>query len=236
MLRALVAVLVLANAGYFAWSQGHLAALGLAPTQQSEPERLSTQINPADLRLQNGPFSDATVPAPAPVAAAPTLGPSEPAPDTTAPVPVPEPTACWRASGFAAEQTAALRKTLAQQGWPNGSWQLNENRSSGRWVVYMGRYNDEQMARKKEELKELKIEFREVNLPTLGPGLALGTYFSEAAVQQALQDVTRKGVRSARTAQERPEAITFTLQLPAITEQQRAAVAGKLGKPLQRCS
>ena len=41
MLRWAVILLVLANAGYFAWSQGHLRALGWGPVEQREPERLA---------------------------------------------------------------------------------------------------------------------------------------------------------------------------------------------------
>ncbi len=43
MLRLLVLLLLLANAGYWAWSQGLLAAYGLAPAVQTEPQRLATQ-------------------------------------------------------------------------------------------------------------------------------------------------------------------------------------------------
>jgi hypothetical protein len=95
------------------------------------------------------------------------------------------------------------------------------------------------MARKKTELRELKVDFREVGSPSLSPGLALGTYSSEAAAQQALQDVVRKGVRSAKVAQERIETTSVSLRLPAITDAQRAAVASLgaplAGKKLQRC-
>ena len=103
----------------------------------------------------------------------------------------------------------------------------------------MGRYNDEQMAKKKTELRELKIEFREVNLPSTGPGLALGTFSSEESVQQALKDVAKKGVRTARAAIERPETVGMTLRLPAITDGQKASLEGLgpalAGKTLERC-
>src|ERR1019366_8317555 len=51
MLRLTVLLQVLANAGYFAWSQGLLRDWGLAPTQQSEPQRLEQQIKPQSLRI-----------------------------------------------------------------------------------------------------------------------------------------------------------------------------------------
>jgi hypothetical protein len=136
-------------------------------------------------------------------------------------------------------QADALRNALGRAGLASDLWQLNEAKLAGRWVVFMGRYNDEQMAKKKAELRELKIEFREVNLPSTGPGLALGTFSSEEAVQQALKDVAKKGVRSARAAVERPELATLTLRLPSITTEQRSSVEALgealAGKSLQSC-
>ena len=231
MLRILAIVLLMANLAYFAWSRGSLAGLGLAPAQQREPERLKAQIEPQALRLLNGAREDKASPAPAPAETA--AAPQAPA-VTAAPAQT-----CWQAAGFTLPQADALRVALAGTGLAPDQWQLNETRSAGRWVVYMGRYNDEQMQKKKTELRDLKIEFREVNLPSTGPGLALGTFSSEEAVQQALKDVAKKGVRSARTAVERPEVVSMALRLPAITDEQRSSVEGLgdalAGKKLQAC-
>lgn len=54
MLRLVVLLLVLANAGYFAWSQGLLAAWGFAPVATGEPQRLRQQIKPEALRILRG--------------------------------------------------------------------------------------------------------------------------------------------------------------------------------------
>lgn len=256
MLRLVIWMLLLANAAYFAWTQGYLAALGLAPIEQAEPERLKAQIKPESLRLLNGPKS--TTPA-APVrAASPTPMAETPASATAAietatPVaavaqtvtasapaePPAPPTACWQASGYTPAQGDSLRAALALLDLPRDSWKLHETQTGGRWVVYMGRYNEEQLARKKSELRELNVDFREVGAPSLSPGLALGTYSSESAAQQALQDVVRKGVRTAKVEQERIETTSVSLRLPAITDAQRAAVASLgaplAGKKLQRC-
>jgi hypothetical protein len=255
MLRLVVWLLVLANAGYFAWSQGLLAPLGLAPVEQSEPERLQAQIKPGSLRLLNGPKGSAPaapVAEPAPVASetaatetaatatetastSPTAAVNTPA---APPEPPPPATACWAATGFTPAQADALRSALAASGVPRGSWQLTEVKLGGRWVVYMGRYNAEQLERKKTELREIGVAFRELSAP-LSPGLALGTYSSEAAAEQALQDVGKKGVRTARVAQEREETSAWNLRLPEITDAQRASVSGLgaalAGKRLQRC-
>lgn len=219
MLRLVAIALLLANAVYFAWTQGFLAGLGLAPVQQSEPERLNAQIEPGTLRLLNGPRAEAE-----------DLTQTTDAAPTGSPEVAPA-TSCWQASGFTAPQADALRTALGSTGLNEALWQFSEAKSSGRWIVYMGRYNDEQMEKKKGELRELKIEFREVNLPTAGPGLALGTFSSEESVQQALKDVARKGVRTARAALERPESVSWTLRLPAITDEQRTSIES-LGEPL----
>ncbi len=221
MLRLVAIALLLANGLYFAWSQGLLAGFGLAPAQQHEPERLQGQIEAGTLRLLNGPREPVQT-------APPTNAPAVTAPTQVAAAPT---GTCWQASGFTPTQAEALRSALAGSGLVPEQWRFNEVRSAGRWVVYMGRYNDEQMTKKKNELRQLKIEFREVNLPTTGPGLALGTFSSEEAVQQALKDVAKKGVRSARAAVERPESVSWTLRLPAITNEQRTAV-NSLGEPL----
>jgi len=44
-------LLVLANALFWAWSQGHLQAFGWAPERLREPERLEQQVNPEALRV-----------------------------------------------------------------------------------------------------------------------------------------------------------------------------------------
>lgn len=253
MLRWVIALLLLANAGYFLWTQGHLAPLGLMPAVEREPERLQGQIRPEVQRLLNAPRdgapSAATVaPAPAPAApvvTAPEVPPSASSPEPAAvtPEPPPEPTAppvaaselaraCWQAGAFTEAQAERLRTALPALGLPANGWQLVERRSNGRWIVYMGRYdNAEQLERKRAELRELKVEFRSVSAPGLAPGLALGTFSNEASAQQALQKLVREGVRTARVAQERAESLDFTLRLPAATPAQRAAVAS-LGAPL----
>lgn len=253
MLKWTIWILVLANAGYFAWTQGYLDGLGLAPQEQREPRRLQEQVKPEQLRLLNGPRAQAepgatTPPSAAPIAAAPAAPvavlPTPAAPAVPAPAPLPEgdgPRSCWQAGGFTESQTELLRAELALLGLPPTRWQLNEVRSAGRWIVYMGRYDNEaQLERKKAELRGIGVSFREVSGNGLAPGLALGTYSSEAAAQQALQQAERGSVRTAKVVQERAEAVSYTLRLPAITASQRAAVDGlgdaMAGKTLRACN
>lgn len=51
MLRLSVLLLLLANAAFFAWSQGLLASAGLAPVSPSEPQRIEQQLRPNDIRI-----------------------------------------------------------------------------------------------------------------------------------------------------------------------------------------
>lgn len=265
MLKWAVWLLVLGNAGYFAWSQGYLDTLGLKPAEQREPQRMAQQVRPEVLRLLNGPRAEtapvvaapaqaAELPA-APAALAPPVAPPTPAPIAPEPaaaasVPAPPPTvavaagngprACWQAGGFTDDQAELLRAELALLGLPASGFAFTEVRSGGRWIVYMGRYdNQQQVDRKKDELRALGVSFREINAPGLAPGLALGTYSTEAAAQQALQKAERDGIRTAKVAQERAESQSVTVRLPAITETQRAAIDGlgeaMAGKRLQRC-
>ena len=51
-------LLLLANAGYFLWSQGLLRDWGLAPAAQTEPQRLAQQIRPELMRIGATPGVD----------------------------------------------------------------------------------------------------------------------------------------------------------------------------------
>ena len=224
MLRWTIVALALANLLYFGWTQGWL---GPTAGQQREPERLQAQIRPETVRLVVPPSNPGPVPNPSPSAPAPT------------PPPVIEPdTGCWVASGFSPAQAETLRNALTATGLPASAWRVEEVRVPGRWIVYMGRFNPEQMARKKVELREMRVDFREVSIAA-GPGLALGTFPSEEMAEQGLRDLGRRGVRTARVEAERPESLSFSLRLPAVTDAQRAEVTALgpalAGRSLQPC-
>ena len=247
MLRLLVLLLLLANAGYYTWRQGLLQPWGLAPASQSEPERLQQQLHPEALRLlPSGSTLPATPPAapPAPMQAEAPAEPATPHPTSTpappvtahAPSPPPEPTQCLQAGSFDERQAAALRQAAASL--PTGSWQLEASTQSGRWMVYMGRFPDTDVVDKKRgELRALGIAFDRPGA-TWEPGLSLGRYSNEERAEVALKDLARQGVRTARVVQERPETRLYQLRLPAVTAAQRPQLATSLplaGKPLKPC-
>ncbi|GAB2541192.1 SPOR domain-containing protein [Simplicispira piscis] len=236
MLRFFVLVLLLANAAYYAWSQGLLLEWGLAPVSQSEPQRLAEQIRPEALRVVG---SKTSAPAVAPAAAAqePTSAPA-PAP-VEAPVAAAPAGECLQAGVFDEEQAAALRRAAASL--PQGSWTLERTTIAGRWMVYMGRFADaDALAKKRAELREMNIPYDRPGSAALEPGLSLGRFSTEEAAQRGLSNLTAKGVRTARVVQERNDAPGYTLRLPAADSALRARVEAlrtpMAGKALRPCS
>src|SRR3954462_3731960 len=182
MLRFLVLLLLLANAGFYAWSHGLLLAWGVGPTQQSEPQRLHQQVHPEAVTL---------LPA-AELKQAETVAAQGPhAPE------------CLQTPALEIAQVGPVRTAL--ETWPAGSWSLDPVTEPARWIVYMGKYPGvEQVARKRAELRQLGITFESPG-PELEPGLALGTFPSEAAANAQLATLAERGVRTAHVVQERPE-------------------------------
>jgi hypothetical protein len=222
MLRLLLLLLVTANALFFAWSQDLFAEQGWSPKRVSEPQRLQQEVQASAIRLLNSANdkTESTAPTPAVVLA--------------------EPTSCLWAPGFSPGQADALRQALSALDLPASAWSLAEARSNGRWIVYWGKFEKpEVMAQRKARLRQLNIDFREVTLPRLSPGLALGTFSNEQAAEEALAVVQAKGVKTARVATERAESVSWALRLPTITEAQRSVVLSVgdalAGKSLLAC-
>jgi hypothetical protein len=238
MLRFFVLVLLLANAGYYAWSQGLLQEWGLAPAQQAEPQRLQQQIQPEALRILGAkaqPPAAASAPG---TNTAESPGSVEPASAASVPV-VAAPSAgeCLQAGVFDEEQAEALRRAAAAL--PQGSWSLQRTTIAGRWMVYMGRFADgEALAKKRVELREIGVPFDRPNNASLEPGLSLGRFSTDEAAQRGLSNLAAKGVRTARVVQERADAPGFMLRLPAVDDALRGqldalrpALAGKTLRP-----
>ena len=243
MLRFFVLVLLLANAGYYAWSQGLLLEWGLAPASQSEPQRLAQQIRPEVLRVV-GSKTQPTAAVP-PVPPVPTgaaqLPASAPAPSPAeAPVvAAPDAGECLQAGVFDEEQAATLRRAVTSL--PQGSWTLERTTIAGRWMVYMGRFADtDVLAKKRAELREMNVPYDRPASASLEPGLSLGRFSTEEAAQRGLSNLTAKGVRTARVVQERTDAPGYMLRLPAADSALRAKVealrAPMAGKALRPCN
>ncbi|MBN9411675.1 MAG: SPOR domain-containing protein [Burkholderiales bacterium] len=201
MLRIAFLLLILANGVYFAWRQGMLQELGFVPPQQSEPERIAQQVGPQSLRI---------------------LAPAEAARLEASLRNGQRPAECLQAGLFDDARASALRNAL-ESGWPAGSWTLAAASEPARWMIYMGRYADnEALGRKKAELRQLRILYQTLPNPSLEPGLSLGSFGSQEAADARLAELAQRGVRTARVMQERAEVRGQQLRLPAVDDALRA--------------
>lgn len=196
MLRVLVLLLLLLNAAYYGWSHGALSTWGWAPADPSEPQRLGQQVQPEAVRI---------------------LPVDEARRAEQAALTPPKPPECLLAGPLGVEQAEDLRRQLA--GWPAGTWNLEEATDPARWIIYMGKFaNAAALGHKREELDHLKIKATAVDLPELQPGLSLGRYDSLVLAQGELAALQKRGVRTARVVQERPETRQTQLRLPAVDD------------------
>jgi len=227
MLRAIALVLLLANAAYFAWGQGLLAAYGLGPARQSEPERLAQQFRPEALQV-----NPAGAPQPAASAAAPTA-PPEPSALAAGVV-------CLQAGVFTEKQAQALQPRL-KTGLPEGSWSFESSGDSVRWIIYVGRFiSKEAMDRKRAQLERLGLAFEPPVSSLLNPGLSLGSHASKGEAEAALAQMNQLGLRNAKIMLERPELPSLWLRLPAADAQVRTQLEALkpllAGKAVQACA
>ncbi|MEI8030982.1 MAG: SPOR domain-containing protein [Comamonadaceae bacterium] len=217
MLRFFVLVLLLINGLYFAWSQGLLVGFGFAPLQQSEPQRIARQIRPDAVRLLT----------------LQELRQLEAAARVTS-----KPPECLQAGLFDKAQSELLQRALASS-LPAGSWVMEDAIEPARWIVYMGRYaNEEAMAKKRSELASMKLKFEPLRNPSLQLGLSLGAFETKAAANAQLESLSRRGLRTAKVLQESAEMRGLLLRLPATDQAMRAsltelkpALAGKVLSP-----
>lgn len=238
MLRLAVIALLLANAGYYAWSQGLLKDWGFAPEEQAEPQRMNHQIRPETLQIlrvnPSKPSSSSSFSPPPGTATASADGASS----VASPPPPADTAECLQAGVFDERQADALRTAAANL--PPGSWLLEPTPVPGRWMVYMGRFEDvETLDRKRAELRARKVDHDRAG-GTLEFGLSLGRFATKDAAERELANLGNKGVRTARVIQERPDTAGFTLRLPAVTDALRpqfdALRTAMAGKTLRNCA
>jgi len=219
MLRLLVLLLLLLNAGYYAWSQGLLRAYGWAPAEQSESQRLAQQIHPQAIHV---------------------LSAEEARRIEQAALTPPKPPECLQAGLFDEAQTDTLRKALDAT-LPAGGWTLETTVEPARWIVYMGKFpNRAALEKKRAELLKLKLRLQPLDNADLEPGLSLGRFETQAQAQAELKDLQRRGVRTAHVAQEKPEVRQSMLRIPAADEALKPKLEElkpALGdKPLRSCA
>ncbi|MDE2616690.1 MAG: SPOR domain-containing protein [Burkholderiales bacterium] len=197
MLRLLVLLLVLLNAGYFAWSQGMLRAYGWAPADQSEPQRLTQQIRPEAIRIlpaDEGRRAEQVALTP------------------------PRPPECLQAGLFDEIQTETVRKAL-EATLPASAWSLELLVEPARWIVYMGKFpNVAAQNKKRAELEKMKLKLQSLDNAELQLGLSLGRFETQAQAQAELAALQKRGVRTARVVQERLEVRQSQLRIPTVDE------------------
>jgi hypothetical protein len=214
-MRALVALLLLANLLFLAWSQGWLDEVaGVRAGGDREPERLERQVRPDTVRILT----------PQAVAAAASAAESR--------------RVCLEAGPFDAQAMVAAESALSAT-LPSGTWTRQPAPSPGRWVVYMGRFaNRDAQLRKEQELGRLRVPFEPLRgAPELEPGLALGRYAQRDAADAALAQLTQRGIQTARVG-ELP--VPMMLRVEQADPELAAKVSGlrldALGKGFTACS
>lgn len=190
-------LLLLANLGFGAWTQGWLDNLvGVRARGDREPERLARQVHPEAVSVAAPRAASSAGSAASATGAAGAAVMVAAASDAS-----PAPPACMEAGPFDAVQVVAASAALQalQPPLPAGSWTDQKVEQPASWLVYMGRYPAGGALEKKEdELKRRDVDFEEVHLPGLDPGLALGRFDAKSAADEALAGFNRQGIRTAR--------------------------------------
>ncbi len=215
MLRALVLLFLLANAGLYWWLNDNPQAL----QSDREPQRLNHQVSPdavqvlPDLPAASGaqragasaPVSAASAPAGGAdiagasagtvgAAASAALAMLHKAGDTEL--------ACTETPPLNDAEFATLKTALTKAGLAEDAIGERRQTKGGAWIVYLGRYADANAWQDKAtELRKLDVKFDRVNAPVaLAPGLSLGQFNSQAEAAARLAEVARQGVKGARVA------------------------------------
>jgi hypothetical protein len=242
MLRLFVLLLLAANGFFYAWSNGYLSQWGWVASSQRETFRLNEQIEPERIVIRQ------TEKAMAQTATMTVAANSQPASPTPAPAavvaaPTVMPTICLTAGAFNDRQSSAIKQALDTK-LPTLRWRFDTVNVPARWIVYMGKYpNNQARDVKKIQLDQINVNYEVLTEGKLEPGLSLGSHPTQAAANQALQTLVKKGVRTARVLQELPEQRGQTLVVPSLDEANRAklntvyaSLAAQLtGKALQAC-
>ncbi len=242
MLRIVVLLLALANAGFFAWQEGMLSPwLGDVGGSSREPQRLAQQVHPEKLVLSaDAPASvpgtvgatdqaSSAVVADAASEAASNVADSASLPvaaASTAALPAAPTSAgvsnaiaasqCLEAGPYSREEENQIQAVLTRS-LPAGSWKVERFPVPGLWLIYMGPYPDAaSMDRKHSELQRiLGGGFEEVRSPMeLRMGFSLGRYNSPSGAEAALNALQTKGVRTARVISVRPPMDVSVIRVP----------------------
>lgn len=225
MLRILVAALLIANLGFYAWSEGWLDNIvGVRSIGDREPERMARQLHPELVRiLPSGEAASAVAIA----------GPAS-APGTGTGI-------CVEAGPFS-DAEVGTAQAAAKGALPGAGLTDVKADKPGSWMVYMGRYADrEALTRKEAELRRRKLPYEEVrNTAALAPGLSLGRFDDRNAAVNALNEFAQQGIRTARVVEIAPASSSHLLRIAnadgALAGQATALKLAALGKGFAACA
>lgn len=211
MLRGLLALLVLANLLFFAWTQGWLDAVAPAPQHaQREPARLGAQVRPEVVVVLPGRDGR---PAAAAGAASGVAGAAA--------------AACLESGPHGDAEVAAVEAALAAAGIAPGSWTRESAARAAAWVVFAGRYPDVAARQAREdELRRLGLPVEALEAPAeLAPGLMISRHASRDAAELALAAVADKAVKDVRVVALPAAPTQHWLRVAAADPDQQARLA-----------
>ncbi len=172
-LRAFLILLLLLNLGFWAWSHGWLALWGFDPQTHRSSAYLQEELNPQQLRL----ITNST-------------------PQHLAQLS--NPTVCL-SSALLEPSLAQHIETQFKAHLPAGSWQRQELKTAGQWMIYLGRYpNAATLNKKKEELRRLRISNFKDAPPGFQHGIVLAYYDQESQANLGLAQLKKRGVNTAQ--------------------------------------
>ena len=212
MLRLIVLLLLLANAAYFAWSQG-CCAPG-AWRRRSSPSRSgwrsrSSRRRSACCRREEARRIEAA-------AAGAGAAPAE----------------CLQAGLLDDAQVAGLRQVL--ETWPAGSWSLEPAVEPARWIVYMGKYPTAEQRRAQEgRAAPARRLLRGARQSRARAGPVAGRLrHARPPPTSSSKRWPQRGVRTARVVQERARSSAASCcKLPAVDDSLRPAAGRTEARP-----
>lgn len=108
--------------------------------------------------------------------------------------------ACLESGPYAPGKDMAAAESFLKANVPAEGWTHVASERAGVWMIYMGRYADQEVRKRKEgELSRRRAHFEEVDEPPeFARGLSLGKYPSKTEAEAGLAELGRQGVRTAR--------------------------------------
>jgi hypothetical protein len=192
MLRLILAILLIVNIGFYAWSRGGLDDLvGLTPDGEREPARLGQQVTPEVVKILP-----------------PQVAASAPHKTTQAAG------VCLEIGPFSASQMGAAQ-TLLQVVVPPERWIGLKTETPATWIVHMAPSRDSAVQQKQIGiLQRLEVLFEEVSdVARLGNGLSLGKFSNRVAAEKAMVGFTSQGLHRLKVAEFIPTSFTHTLRV-----------------------